>query len=384
MNALHIFRAGKHRDSRGREISFSAEDLAASVAAYDPAKHEAPIVVGHPTENGPAYGWISKLSIDDTGNVFADPAQVNPDFAELVKSGAYKKISASWYLPEAPENPAPGSYYLRHVGFLGAQPPAIKGLKEIAFADAAESHVDFGAWEDAAIARVFRAMREWWIDKFSRDEADQIIPAYVIEDLEAAARREQQAELETPQPAAMPVFSETDDEDHSMTREEIEALQAKAAEADALKAAQAAKEAEFAERDRALAVREAEARRAAHVATVEQLIVAGRATPAMKDRMVAFLEALPAGAVVSFTEGDTTTQKDLAVAFRELIEAYPAQINFGEAAPRTEGDEVSFGESAEQTAKAITEYVEAERGKGRTIDHAQAFTELKAKQKAAG
>ena len=37
--------------------------------------------------------------------------------------------------PDHPSNPVPNAYYLRHVGFLGAQPPAVKGLGEARFAD---------------------------------------------------------------------------------------------------------------------------------------------------------------------------------------------------------------------------------------------------------
>jgi len=51
----------------------------------------------------------------------------------MVNKGRYKKISASFYSPNYPFNPAPGSYYLKHVGFLGAVPPAVKGLGDARF-----------------------------------------------------------------------------------------------------------------------------------------------------------------------------------------------------------------------------------------------------------
>lgn len=52
----------------------------------------------------------------------------------MVRAGRYKKLSASLYAPDSPANPSPGAWYLRHVGFLGAQPPAIKGLAPVNFA----------------------------------------------------------------------------------------------------------------------------------------------------------------------------------------------------------------------------------------------------------
>ncbi len=140
---IEIFKAGRHTDMNGRTIDFSAGDLIAAAAAYDPALHEAPVVVGHPHTDDPAYGWVAGLSSPD-GNLFADLAEVDADFAEMVRAGRFKKISASFYTPESSQNPAPGVYYLRHVGFLGAQPPAIKGLKPVAFAASEEGTIQFG------------------------------------------------------------------------------------------------------------------------------------------------------------------------------------------------------------------------------------------------
>jgi hypothetical protein len=45
----------------GQALAFSESDLQATVAAYDPAKHEAPLVVGHPTHDMPAYGWVQRF-----------------------------------------------------------------------------------------------------------------------------------------------------------------------------------------------------------------------------------------------------------------------------------------------------------------------------------
>ena len=144
---LHIFRAGTHTAADGRELIFSEADLAATAKAYDPALHEAPIVVGHPAHNAPAYGWVSGLVAGADG-LRAAPRQVDPSFAESVAAGRFKKISASFYHPQSPANPAPGVFYLRHVGFLGAMPPAVKGLAQAEFAGGAE---DFPMAQMAAV-----------------------------------------------------------------------------------------------------------------------------------------------------------------------------------------------------------------------------------------
>lgn len=159
MQPIHIFKAGTQTASSGATIVFSEADVLATAAAYDPAVHEAPIVIGHPDQEDPAYGWISHLAAQ-AGSLYATPSQVNTDFAEMVKAGAYKKVSASFYPPEHPNNPTPGVYALRHVGFLGAQPPAVKGLKPTQFSDAlpdqpfVELELDFAEADGAASAQL--------------------------------------------------------------------------------------------------------------------------------------------------------------------------------------------------------------------------------------
>lgn len=52
-----------------------------------------------------------------------------------MKAGSYKKVSAAFYSPTSAGNPTPGTHYLRHVGFLGGQAPAVKGLQDIHFSE---------------------------------------------------------------------------------------------------------------------------------------------------------------------------------------------------------------------------------------------------------
>lgn len=134
MKQLHAFKAGKRPDSNGTEVEITAADLAATARAYNPELHEAPLVFGHPSDGAPAGGWVQSV-IAEGDDLFAIPHQVDPAFAEDVKSGRHKKISASFFLPDSPHNPTPGVFYLRHVGFLGAQVPAVKGLKPVEFSD---------------------------------------------------------------------------------------------------------------------------------------------------------------------------------------------------------------------------------------------------------
>jgi len=138
---MEIFRAGNHTAMNGETLSFRESDLLKTAKNYDPQKHEAPLVVGHPSTNSPAYGWVQELDVRG-GILHATPTQIDPDFKDLVTAGKFKKISASFYAPSSPANPCPGTYYLRHVGFLGAQPPAVKGLKSAEFEES-EEYLEF-------------------------------------------------------------------------------------------------------------------------------------------------------------------------------------------------------------------------------------------------
>ena len=61
-------------------------------------------------------------------------AQVDPAFERMVGEGKFKKRSASFYR-------RPDGLSLRHVGFLGAQPPDVKGLADVKFEDGAAASI---------------------------------------------------------------------------------------------------------------------------------------------------------------------------------------------------------------------------------------------------
>ena len=135
---IEIFKAGNHVASDGRAREFSLAVVAAMAAVYSPARHEAPLTLGHPADNLPAYGWAKSLRATDDGRLMMRAGDVTPEFSEVVKAGRYKKRSASFYPPGAPNNPAPGNWYLRHVAWLGAQVPAVRGLADVNFEGAGD------------------------------------------------------------------------------------------------------------------------------------------------------------------------------------------------------------------------------------------------------
>jgi hypothetical protein len=125
LHKIEIFKTGTHKPMKGDPRSFSVSDLDTIVAKN--VGREVPLVVGHPKIDDPAYGWAKSFSRE--GDIlFAEIIEIDPEFEELVKAGKYKNVSI--YLN--PDNT------LRHIGFLGAVPPAVKGLKSVTFSESDE------------------------------------------------------------------------------------------------------------------------------------------------------------------------------------------------------------------------------------------------------
>lgn len=357
MKRLEIFRPGTHKAMNGQEIEFSEADLKASAEAYDPQVHEAPICIGHPRHDAPAYGWVKTVDYADQ-SYGAMPDQVDPAFAEIVTAGRYKKVSASFYTPDSPSNPAPGVYYLRHVGFLGAQPPAVKGLGPVSFAEQEEGVIEFGDWTDRENAGILRRLREWIIGKFGIEEADQAIPGYAVEIMEDEART-------TNTPEAVGDFSETTQEEGTMTPEEIKAKEQEIKD----------REASFAEREEKLSEKEKKARMSEDAAFVEGLVGEGKVLPRDKDFVASFMAGLSDEDVVEFGEGDNKQSKPSRQAFCDYLSGMPNLVEFSEVAGRG-GDNPPENDDAEDIAKRAVEFQESEAKAGRTISVTQAVAHV--------
>lgn len=348
MQPIHIFRPGTHVAMSGQALKFSEADLAASAAAYDPAKHEAPIVVGHPQHDLPAYGWVKGLAAGADG-LTAEPAQVDQAFAELVDAGRYKKVSASFFHPESKLNPVPGVWYLRHVGFLGAQPPAVKGLRPVEFAEAEADDgvvtVEFSeAFAFRSIKNFFTRFREWLLVNHGQDAADQVAPSWLADEMDMAVRQDERPGL---MGGPFPGFSEPAgevnpaqqpqgaDEMSDADKARLEELEAENARLKAQEDQVKKQHAEFSEREQKLAQAEAAARHAEVEAFVADQVKAGRVLPAEAPGLAAFMESIAAEDVVEFGEGDAKVSKPAGDWLRNFVAGLPARVDFSERARGT-------------------------------------------------
>jgi cation transport regulator ChaB len=416
---IPIFRTGRHTDSAGRTRDFTREDLDRIASQYDPASHEAPVVIGHPDENAPAYGWAEALKRE--GEIlYARLKQLVPEFVNMVKQGRFKKRSISLY-PDLS---------LRHIGFLGAAPPAVKGLPDVGFksGEVAETYEFAGTdeekeaqekrskkygigikegghvtkpseWEDVPDddfldpvnyrypcpdADQTRAAASYWGKEKNRAQYTEKEQATIDRRLEEKKKRFKIGEskkekgdytmslkntlksLFTKAIDELPDDQLQPDPPRTYTEAELEAKEdeaARRAREDERKKA----EAEFAEREKK---ERAEKRNAEIKAYVEGLVKQGKAIPAwQKAGLCEFMESLDADEPLQFAEGkDKQSRLDW---FRGFLEGLPKVIHFGEIATRDK--DVSGQGAATKKLEDLTRKKMEER---KDLTYAQAFTEV--------
>lgn len=384
MAQIEISKTGTVTSMEGVVVPFSEEMLRGIADRYDPALHEAPFVIGHPAHDAPAYAWAKGLSFAD-GVLCADAHQIDPEFADLHRKGRFKKVSARFYTPSSPNNPTPGEYYLRDVGFLGGMAPAVKGLRTASFADDSEvvalevSFGDLPAHTGNLIARMFRGMRDFLISDKGQETADRVLPDWAIESLRESSQRASEA------PPGVRSFADVDLVDTSTTNpqekpsmsktvEQLQAdLEAARAENDRLKAADQARQS--AELERANQARHRE-----HASFADSLIAAAKWPAGAKDLLVATLDHIAAPGAdngrISFGDGDQA--KPLHVALREQLESMPASVSFAEVAGKSKAKGAGQTVSDRQVADRAAAYQKRLAAKGQSITISQAVDAVNA------
>lgn len=421
MKPITVFRPGRFKSMEGQSTSFSEGILARVAEVYDPKLHEAPLTIQHPVDPF-AYGWVQKTVFAD-GHFQVEPHQVDPMFQEWVNSGKLKKVSAQFYKPGAAANPVrethPDLPYLRAVGFLGSDPPAVKGLPDasLSYSDSGDEYVSFSAnidtetgtisfdegcmeddaWGWQTVGSLFRKMREFLIEQFGKDKADAVLADYSVGELEGVGRKMIEAGMAAP---AVESYHEgghmattTDTQGGTLVAEN----EAAAAALEQEKAKVATDRAALDEEKKQLDAEKAsfaEAKRAAKEQSNKDflagLVKAGRLTPGEVEQELSFMASLDDTAdTMSFSEKDPTDPTKVIGGKRTPLAHYKATlaqrgqvVSFSEVAGGTDMDLVTGGDGnalAVRVAQEIDSFMESEREAGRkpTIMDAQAHARKK-------
>ncbi len=309
---IELFRAGNY----GEKGAYTEADIDKMVANYDPAKHEAPVVVGHPEHDAPAFGWVESLK--RAGSVLLGKLkQVPAQFEDLVREGRFKKRSISLY--RTADGPA-----LRHVGFLGAMPPEVKGLADVKLASfgsgkfEAIEFVEEGTLQPDEISKpIIQSLKDFFAELFKGKRIENL------------SEGDQAKAIETAVAAAV----------NPLTQKftELEKKVTEASTANATASAAAASQAQV-----ALAEKQ-----------VQRVKDARRWLPAF-DKMglpAIFSELAKSPAKISFGEGDKKAEKPACEAFADFMINLGEMVPSGELVPgqaRAQGTLVQFNEPADR------------------------------------
>jgi hypothetical protein len=136
---IEIFKPGDYGDKG----TYGTSDLQAMVKNFEAGVWKPPAVLGHPRTDAPAMGWASALRVNSRGALEAQLEKVQPELLAHVESGRYPNRSIAIYRDPKGTGPA-----VRHIGFLGAMPPEVKGLEPIKFSDGDFVAIDFKEEEE--------------------------------------------------------------------------------------------------------------------------------------------------------------------------------------------------------------------------------------------
>ena len=315
---IKMLKPGTFKDMKGTVVNLSEADLKATAMAYDPALYAAPLVIGHPEANHPSYGKISAMDFGE-GFLNGEPSAVDANFEKIVNGGYYDRVSLSLFSPAAPSNPVPGVWYPRHLGFLGAMAPAVPGLGTVSLAAEEEGvvslSVNLGDWNDRTIARMFRSIKNFLIEKFSKEEADKVLDEWDLEMITEDALR--------PEPVSIEAETSFAEGGNMLDKAELERREA------ALRTG----EDELKTQRTALLAQRNTRLHGENVAFADGLIKGGKLLPANKAPLVAVLDfaaGVTQGDSVEFGEGDGKKTESPLKVIQDIFSGMPKVIEFAE------------------------------------------------------
>jgi hypothetical protein len=308
---IEVFKAGTQTDSKGRTKTWTEDELdqivAATRAHFGVSGLEAPAVIGHPTMEAPAYGWVS--DIKRAGAVlFVKFRDLVPEFVDAVRRRMFPNRSVAI-------NP---DYSLNHIGFLGATAPAVKGLAPITLSqDDNTAVITFTTTtqeEDSMADKTFLDKIREFLGLANELGAEVVLPG-----------------VTKPAAAAAGTFSQAD-------------LDAARAEGIAAAKKEGATALETERRTQAFAQRKTEI-----AAFCDGLKAKGQLVPAWEAAgLRTFLEALAKDeAVITFAEGDAGKKTPLAF-MQEFLTNLPKVVTFSEIATPEDKKPVVLTEAQRQ------------------------------------
>lgn len=322
---IEVFKTGEHTSAEGHKKVYTEADLDNMAKIYNEQKeHEAPLVLGHPESNQPAFGWTKELKREGQ-KLMAYVEQVTDKVKEAVKAGMFKKVSIAIY----------GNGLLRHIGLLGAQVPAIKGLAPVQFK---ENEDTFEEIELTMRSSFKERLKELLAEIFGAEVADHALSPQGGDDTKL--KTHQEAEMKPEEIQAM-IDTAVKTATASFT-EQITKIQTE------LKTEKDGRAADQLKHEEALKKQRFESAVTSFTTYCDGLIAEGKILPAERDALVEeYKDTYKAHSQMSYGEGEKPlTEKFMERLAKRPVIVDPKKANFHRK-PEETGVDASFAEFGE-------------------------------------
>lgn len=361
-----VFTTGWHIDSSGHKKLWTQNDLDRIVSSFNPAFHEPPLVIGHPSDNAPAFGWVAGIKREGN-DLYLKYKDVAAEFKDWATKKLFKKKSIAVY-PD-------GS--LRHIGYLGAMPPAIKGLPDFAFNDGNRGTAityEYSDWRMTTLGQIIMRLRDHLVETLGADKADNIIKGWEVQDLLTPPPEPEQSTS---------LYNELEEE--GMKPEEVQKLVADGVAAgmktfsEEMGKTIKGLEDQFAGLKKDLDTGRQEGQRREFREFLMTPEMQQRVSEGSREAIINQMMTLATAAPVEFGEGDAKTTRPALDVYKDQLMALPTVVQFGEHATKDKvGDLAKVGGMDVDTlAASARQFVESEAAAGRTVSYTDAVTHMK-------
>lgn len=356
-----VFRAGKHTDSSGNTRTWTTADLDRIVSSFNPAYHEPPLVIGHPSDNAPAFGWVAGIKRQGDG-LYLKYKDVAAEFKDWASKKLFKKKSIAVY-PD-------GS--LRHIGYLGGMPPAIKGLPDFAFNDGDKGTAityEYSDWRMSTLGQIIMRLRDHLVETLGADKADNIIKGWEVQDLLTPPPEPEQSNS---------LYNEPEEE--GMKPEEVQKMVADGVAAGLQTFGEAMGKTIKGLEDQVTGLqkqltteRDGRLRAEFHdflMTPAMQQRVAEGSREATINQMMTLASAAP----VEFGEGDAKTTKPALDVYKQQLQALPTVVQFGEHATKDKAGHITATTDAKKVGEKMDALIATAKESGRHMSFAEAHS----------
>lgn len=333
---MEVFRAGTHTDSAGHTKKWTEDDLDKIVNKFNELGEDVPATIGHPeSDTAPAFAWFKKV-FRKGDTLLAEMSDTVDEFAEMLKKKMFKNRSIS-LRPD---------FSLQHIAFLGATPPAVKGLESFAF----KANDNLETYEFEEEEKELKQSIKNFVTGLFKEFSKKSTEDNMSKELEQKIADLEKKNTETAN--AFAEFKKDSEAKEAKFSEDLKKQKDRADKAEA-KVAESAKnkiDSEFNE-------------------FLDTEIKAGRVLPANKEMFLKTMRTLHGQESMDFNEGDKALKITPLELFKKQISAGGEQVYFGE--------QFSNGKGPKDAGSQLTEKIR-EIQKSKKCSHSQAFKEATA------